>query len=75
MTHRRDVIWLDVADSADDVRRKIVDTGYSRFAISDGELDKLLGYVRTRANVDKLPRRARAATCSSPRRSVVVGRR
>jgi putative hemolysin len=54
MTHRRDVIWLDIADSADDVRRKIVDTGYSRFPVCEGELDHLLGYVRTRAIVDKL---------------------
>jgi putative hemolysin len=54
MTHRREVVWLDVADTAADVRRKIADTGYSRFLICDGDLDKLLGYVRTRAIVDRL---------------------
>jgi putative hemolysin len=54
MTHRRDVVWLDTSDSAADVRRKIANTGYSRFPICDGELDKLLGYVRTRAIVDQL---------------------
>jgi putative hemolysin len=54
MTHRRDVVWLDVADTADDIRRKIADTGYSRFLVCDGDLDHFLGYVRTRAIVDRL---------------------
>jgi putative hemolysin len=50
VTHRRDVIWLDIADSADDVRRKIADTGYSRFPVCEGELDHLLGTcVRARS--------------------------
>ena len=54
MTHRRDVVWLDVADEADDIRRKIADTGFSRFLVCDGGLDNFLGYVRTRAIVDRL---------------------
>ncbi len=54
MTHRRDLVWLDVTDSAKDVRTKIADTGYSRFLVCDGGLDNCLGYVRTRAIVDRL---------------------
>lgn len=54
MTHRRDIVWLDVADTVDDIRRKIADTGYSRFLVCDGGLDNVLGYVRTRAIVDRL---------------------
>lgn len=54
MTHRRDLVWLDVADSARDVRTKIADTGYSRFLVCDGSLDNCLGYVRTRTIVDRL---------------------
>lgn len=54
MTHRRDIVWLDVADTVDDIRHKIADTGYSRFLVCDGGLDNVLGYVRTRAIVDRL---------------------
>jgi putative hemolysin len=54
MTHRRDLVWLDVADSVDDVRIKIADNGYSRFLVGEGSLDNCLGYVRTRTIVDRL---------------------
>jgi putative hemolysin len=54
MTHRRDIVWLDVADSVEDVRTKIADNGYSRFLVCDGTLDDCLGYVRTRTIVDRL---------------------
>lgn len=54
MTHRRNLVWLDVADSAEDVRSKIADNGYSRFLVCDGTLDNCLGYVRTRTIVDRL---------------------
>lgn len=54
MTNRRDIVWLDVADSEKNVRVKIADTGYSRFLVCDGGLDNCLGYVRTRTIVDRL---------------------
>jgi putative hemolysin len=54
MTHRRDIVWLEVDDSAEDIRRKIADTGFSRFLVCNGGLDDVLGYVRTRAIVDRL---------------------
>ncbi len=54
MTHRRDVIWLDITDTADDIRRSIGDTGYSRYLVCDGGLDHVLGYVHTRRIVKQL---------------------
>jgi magnesium and cobalt exporter, CNNM family len=54
MTHRRDIVWLDAADTVEDVRVKIGDNGYSRFLVCDGTLDDCLGYVRTRTIVDRL---------------------
>lgn len=54
MTHRRDLVWLDAADSVADVRLKIADNGYSRFLVCEGTLDNCLGYVRTRTIVDRL---------------------
>jgi putative hemolysin len=54
MTHRRDLVWLDVNDSERDVRAKIIDNGHSRFLVCEDTLDNCLGYVRTRAIVDRL---------------------
>ncbi len=54
MTHRRDLIWLDVKDSEQGVRAKITDNGHSRFLVCEDTLDNCLGYVRTRAIVDRL---------------------
>lgn len=54
MTHRRDLVWLDVKDSEQDVRAKIADNGHSRFLVCEDTLDNCLGYVRTRAIVDRL---------------------
>jgi putative hemolysin len=54
MTHRKDLVWLDVTDTKAEVRKKIAESGHSRFLVCEGTLDNSLGYVRTRALVDKL---------------------
>lgn len=54
MTRRRDVVWLDVVDSAQEVRVKIANTSFSRFLVCEGSLDNCLGYVRMRTIVDRL---------------------
>jgi putative hemolysin len=54
MTRRRDVVWLDVRDNDETVRRKIADNGYSRLLVCDKTLDNCLGYVRARELVDRL---------------------
>jgi putative hemolysin len=54
MTHRRDLVWLDVADTEKTLRAKIADNGYSRFLVCEDTLDNCLGYVRTRTIVDRL---------------------
>jgi putative hemolysin len=54
MTHRRDIVWLDVGDSEEAVRRKVADNGYSRLLVCEQTLDNCLGYVRARALVDRL---------------------
>jgi magnesium and cobalt exporter, CNNM family len=54
MTRRRDLVWLDVGDPAETVRRRIADNGYSRLLICENSLDNCLGYVRSRTIVDRL---------------------
>jgi CBS domain containing-hemolysin-like protein len=43
MTPRRDVEWLDIDDSEDELRKQIIETGHSRFPIGRGSLDDFVG--------------------------------
>jgi putative hemolysin len=54
MTHRRDVTWLDVGASREDVLQVLRDAGHSRVPVCDGSLDEPLGYVRMRELVQAL---------------------
>jgi putative hemolysin len=46
MTPRDKVVWIDVADSPDELRRKIVASHHTRFPVCDQSLDNLLGIVQ-----------------------------
>jgi len=48
MTPRTEVAWLDVKDSIADVRRKVMESGKSRFPVAQGSLDNVLGVVRAK---------------------------
>jgi putative hemolysin len=48
MSPRTDVIWLDIADSADEIRRKISESPYSRFPVCQDSLDSVLGFIKAR---------------------------
>jgi putative hemolysin len=48
MTPRTEIVWLDINDSAEEIRRKIAEGGFSRFPVADGSLDKIAGIVRTK---------------------------
>jgi putative hemolysin len=48
MIPRRDVVWLDVDDSPEDMRRKMASSLYSRFPVAQGSLDNVLGIIQTK---------------------------
>lgn len=48
MTHRSEMVWLDVEDSLKVNFKKIMESGYSNFLVSKGELDNVVGYARTK---------------------------
>ena len=48
MTPRTEVVWLDVKDGPEEIRRKIAETSYSRFPVGQGSLDTILGVVKAR---------------------------
>ncbi|MBK9008342.1 MAG: HlyC/CorC family transporter [Anaerolineae bacterium] len=48
MTPRTDIVYLDINDSLDDIRKKISESDYSRFPVRQGTLDSILGIVKAR---------------------------
>ena len=48
MTPRVDVVWLDLSDSQEDIRRVIVESGRSRFPVSRGGIDAIEGIVHAK---------------------------
>ena len=48
MTPRPEVVWLDIDDPPDEIRRKMIASPYSRFPVCRGSLDDVLGEVEAR---------------------------
>ncbi len=45
MTPRPDIVWLDLEDSPNENRQKIIDNPYSRYPVCQGGLDNVLGII------------------------------
>ncbi len=45
MTHRSDIAWMDVNDSAERIKEKMKQELHSMYPVCDGQIDKLLGVV------------------------------
>ncbi len=48
MTPRRDIVWLEINDSPETIRRKLKESGMSRYPVCQGNLDNVLGTVRAK---------------------------
>jgi len=48
MTPRTDIIWLDIDDTMEEIRKKIAENDFSRFPVRQGTLDVILGIVKAR---------------------------
>jgi putative hemolysin len=48
MTPRTQIAWLDLNASVDQIRAKIMESGYSRFPVSAGSLDHVAGVVQAK---------------------------
>ena len=48
MTPRNEIAWIDLADSPEEVRRKVIGSPHSRFPVCDQSLDNLLGIVHVK---------------------------
>ena len=45
MTHRSDIIWLDISDNEEKVRNKIVENPHSIYPVCEGDIDEIKGVV------------------------------
>jgi putative hemolysin len=48
MTPRNEIVWIDLGDSPEEVRRKVISSPHSRFPVCDQSLDNLLGIVHVK---------------------------
>ena len=48
MTPRNEIVWLDVGDTAAEIRRKMSESPYSRFPVARDSLDHPLGVVKAK---------------------------
>jgi putative hemolysin len=48
ITPRTEVVWIDVHDPPDVVRRKVAQSPHSRFPVCEGDLDHVLGIVHAK---------------------------
>lgn len=48
MTPRPDLVWLDLEESVEELRGKILAMPYARFPVAEGSLDNLLGEVQAK---------------------------
>ena len=48
MTPRTELVWLDVTDTIEEIRKKIAECPYSRFPVRQDSLDTIIGIVKSR---------------------------
>lgn len=48
MTHRPDIVWLEAADTSQEIRQTIQESTYSRFPVCHEGLDNVLGMVHVK---------------------------
>jgi putative hemolysin len=48
ITPRLEIISIDIADSSEAIRGKLVASGHSRLPVTDGSLDNIIGFVMTK---------------------------
>lgn len=48
LTPRTEIVWLDINDPPEVIREQVISSGYSRYPVSDEQLDQVLGVVLTK---------------------------
>jgi putative hemolysin len=53
MTHRVDVSFIDVKDDLQTIRRKVHESGHSRYPVIDGDVTRIIGIVQAKELLDE----------------------
>jgi putative hemolysin len=48
MTPRPDVVWLDLKEAAEEVRRKITSSAHTHYPVAEGQIDRIIGMVNSK---------------------------
>jgi putative hemolysin len=48
MTPMKEIVWLDVTDPPEEMKRKITESPHSRFPVCEGSIDNILGIVQVK---------------------------
>src|SRR4051812_14800303 len=48
MTPMKQIVWLDVTDPPEEMKRKIAESPHSRFPVCEGSIDNILGIVQVK---------------------------
>ena len=48
MTPRNEIVWLDVNDPVEEIRRKVKESPFSRFPVAEDSLDSVLGVIKAK---------------------------
>ena len=56
MTHRNDVVWLDVSAAHEENDRLINESGYTKFLVCEDSIENILGVVKLRDYIDNRQR-------------------
>jgi putative hemolysin len=48
MTPRNEIVWLDVNDPVEEIRRKVKESPFSRFPVAEDSLDSILGVIKAK---------------------------
>jgi putative hemolysin len=48
MTPRNEIVWLDVNDAVEEIRRKVKESPFSRFPVAEDSLDTILGVIKAK---------------------------
>ena len=54
MVARPDVVWLDIEDTPSDIRDAVIESGHSRFPVSRGEIDAVIGIVHAKDLLEQI---------------------
>lgn len=54
LTHKNDIVWLDISSTPEEVRKKIADNPYNIYPVAEERLDNIIGVVTLKDMFDKI---------------------